>query len=264
MIIWKSDIYHNYNVDSIAVINNNVLVTSKEKNLILILDDKSGKLIDTWKGFNRPNGILAFDKYVLIIERDNKRVQLFEYSTRKLLDTWGHGFLKKPYGGTVKKLYNGYQILVTDDMTKSIYSIIYKFKNGVLSRDSSSVWKRLSFATKLESLYYDCNKDLLLVADEAREIVLIYDFKSKSMIDSFGERILTGEPEGISKWKDYYIITNQSKTDNKFYIVNEDFDIFHILKIKGVSNTDGITVNNNFLYVINDDLQVVKFNLINL
>ena len=83
MITWKSDIYHNYNVDSIAVINNHVLVTSKEKNLILILDDLTGRLIGKWEGFNRPNGILAFDKYVLIIERDNRRVQLFEYSNRK-------------------------------------------------------------------------------------------------------------------------------------------------------------------------------------
>ena len=264
MITWKSDIYHNYNVDSIAVINNHVLVTSKEKHLILILDNSTGRLIEKWYGFNRPNGILAFDKYVLIIERDNTRVQLFEYPTKKLLDTWGNGILKKPYGGTFKKLNNGYQILVTDDTTKTIYSIIYKFKDGVLTRDSSNIWKKLSFATKLESLYYDSSKDILLVADEAREIVLIYDFKSKSIIDNFGERILTGEPEGISKWKEYYIITNQSKSDNKFYIINQDFDIVHILKINGVSNTDGICVNNDYLYVINDDLQIIKFNLINI
>ena len=264
MITWKTKIFHNYNIDSIAVINNNVLVTSKEKDLIIILDDNDGKLIEEWKGFKRPNGILAFDKFVLIIERDGEKVSLFEYSTKKLIDIWGNGVLKKPYGGTVKKTNDGYQIMITDNKTKSIYLLTYKFNNNKLERKKVELWKKYGITTKLESIFYDSNKDVVLVADEARQIVYIYDFKSKELIDTFGERILLGEPEGISKWKDYYIITDQSKTDNKFYFLDESFDIYKKLEIEGVTNTDGICVYKDYLYVINNDMQVVKFHLINI
>ena len=65
-IIWKSDIIKE-NLDSICVVDNNILVTAKESDTILIFNRDTGKLIDRWTdNFDRPNGITSYKKLVKI------------------------------------------------------------------------------------------------------------------------------------------------------------------------------------------------------
>lgn len=252
-ILWKSEIFDK-NIDSICVVDSNILVTGKESNSILIFD-KQGKLVDEWvDNFDRPNGILNYNNLVGIVERDGKCFKLYDFKDRKLIHKVNK--FKKPYGLTLKIIDVHILFYVTDDGDKTIHEIRYNLLNNKF--EGSNIWKQLPFDCKLESIVYDKEKNVMLVANEADRLIYVIDYTSKRIINIVGQRFLDNEPEGIAIWKQYYVFTNQSKTNNCFHFVDKDhFDVQFTLKFKEINNTDGICIDNNHLYAINDDKQLV-------
>jgi len=252
-ILWKSDIFDK-NIDSICVVESNILVTGKESNSILIFD-KKGKLIDEWiDDFDRPNGIASYNNLVAIVERDGKCFKLYDFKDRKLINTVED--FKKPYGLTYKVENVHIIFYLTDDGDKTIYELKYNLLKN--SFDGKNIWKQLSFDCKLESIVYDKEKNIMLVANEADRLIYVINYATKNIINIVGQRFLDNEPEGIAIWNQYYVFTNQSKTNNCFHFVDkEHFDVQFTLKFKEINNTDGICIDDNHLYAINDDKQLV-------
>jgi hypothetical protein len=253
-IVWKSDIIKE-NLDSICVIDKHVLVTAKEADSILIFDYNNGKLIESWKDdFKRPNGITSYKNLVGIVERDGKCFKLYDYNGRKLL--YSYDKFKKPYGITYGVINDKILFYITDDGTHLIHEFIFDL--GTFKLISESVWKTLPSDCKLESIYLDLDENKMIVANESKYLIHIYEYSTKKLLDVIGQRFLNNEPEGLGKWKNYYVFTNQSKTNNCFHFVDiNDYDVKFTIKFADVINTDGICIDNNHLLVINDDKQLV-------
>lgn len=262
-IIWKSD-YFNTDLDSICVLPdyNIVLVTSKASNELLEFNLLDGKLVNKWKeGWRRPNGIANYGNYVFVIEKDGKLLTIYNYSNKNNIFSWGNNILKKPYGICIAEINGIINVLITDDgKNKIVYKL--RFNKNLDLIDWSKIIE-LDGRSKLESIYLDPKRKIILLADEAKYLIYIYNFNTNKLIDIIGERFLTNEPEGIAKFKNYYIITNQCKKDNTFYFLDENsYEIeYKIADNKNVSNTDGICIFDNKLLVINDDRQLVAYEL---
>ena len=99
-----------------------IIVTVKEKNEIHVYGAMNGKFKKSIKRENAyPNGITTInDQFVLVTERDNKQVAVFN-SSMDFLGTFGNDDLRSPYGITFyKQENNSYKVLVTDS---------YEYKN---------------------------------------------------------------------------------------------------------------------------------------
>ncbi len=269
-IIWKSEIFKDLDLDSICVVNNDkqthVLVTSKSTNSILVFDYKSGKLVTKWVDkWNRPNGIANYKNYVGIVERDGKKLSIYNYLTKEKLFVWGQNILEKPYGISMGFANNYLYVLITDDGNKTVHKLTFQInkENTALNLIETIPIIKLDFRSKLESIYLDINKNKILLADESKYLIYIYEFASSKLLDIIGKEYFTNEPEGISKYSNYYICTQQSKTDNRFYFLNQDnYQLeFQIADNANVSNTDGICVFENTLFVINKDSQLVAYKI---
>ena len=98
-----------------------LIATAKATDKLVVYDGQTGaKLRDvgslgTAPGqFDRPNGIAVVDDLVLIVERDNHRVQVLQLPDFSPLGVFGADDLRKPYGLWVNKQGNGYDVYVTD------------------------------------------------------------------------------------------------------------------------------------------------------
>ena len=93
-----------------------IVVTVKDKNELHVYGAMNGKFKKSIKRENAyPNGITTInDQFVLVTERDNKQVAVFN-SSMDFLGTFGNDELRSPYGITFyKQENNSYKVLVTD------------------------------------------------------------------------------------------------------------------------------------------------------
>lgn len=268
-IVWKTRVIQE-NLDSIGVIKtkdgDKVLVTAKNSGLVYEFNyntgEQSGKVNYQ---FNRPNGIACWGTYVFIVDRNDHKIILYDYNIKNNILEWGNNILKKPYGITVGFVNNDLNIFITDDgKDKIVYRLWVSLKNNVINGITNYVkMMEFGFSSKLESIYLDENKKKLLIADEGKYLVYIYDFDTNRFINLFGYMVFDNEPEGISKFKNYWICTNQSKTVNRFIFINDETfnEEFEIKDNINTTNTDGICVFENKLFAINNDCQVVCYEI---
>ena len=68
-------------------------------------------------------------------------------------------------------------------------------KNGSINNISNYVkMMEFGFGSKLESIYFDENKNKLLIADEGKYLVYVYDFDTNRFINLFGYMVFDNEP----------------------------------------------------------------------
>ena len=98
-----------------------LIATAKATDKLVVYDGQTGaKLRDvgslgTAPGqFDRPNGIAVVDDLVLIVERDNHRVQVLQLPDFTPLGVFAADDLRKPYGLWVNRQGSGYDVYVTD------------------------------------------------------------------------------------------------------------------------------------------------------
>lgn len=289
------------NVDSPAIWHgsdgeNWLLATAKEGNTVIIFDASTGKFIKRFSGngentFARPNGIAVIDNIMLIIERDNHRVQAFSLPDLKPLGIIGEAILKRPYGVAVDRVKNTYHIYVTDNYetpdgqippASALGERIQYFTFTIHGDNLVAVHKKAFGDTagqgvlnKVESIAVDREHNRLLIADEyeKQRNIKIYDVNGKFTGNLISSKYFVNEPEGIVRYdcsggNGYWITTDQGKVDNKFEVFDRK-SLKHIGTFGGeiTLNTDGIALTqksfgefpDGAFYPVHDDGSVMGF-----
>ena len=120
-------------IDSLAVWRKEgeqplLFITGKRTDQIYVCDAATGILVNTFGSpgtepgqLKRPNGIAVFQDYLIIVERDNHRIQVFSLPQFESVLIFGEEELKYPYGIALIPTPQGVDLFITDN-----YSIIQK------------------------------------------------------------------------------------------------------------------------------------------
>ena len=258
-----------------------IVVTVKDKNELHVYGAMNGKFKKSIKRENAyPNGITTInDQFVLVTERDNKQVAVFN-SSMEFLGTFGNEELRSPYGITFyKQENNSYKVLVTDSYEYNnpredrILSWDFTIESGEFSVGPATVLGNPTLY-QVESIQADKHYQTLLVAEEMKEHhkVMALDLMTGEVIkEDLGNFDRGNDPEGIALVinKDnngYWICTEQSKTDNRFHLYDrKTLEYKTTMYLDNVSYTDGIATaymhGKWFLYAVDNDARVVAFEL---
>lgn len=266
------------NVDSPAVWHGPngehwLLATAKEGNAILAFDAGNGDFIrrfgDGGSGagqFERPNGISVIDDLMLVVERDNQRVQVFKLPEFKSLGSMTHEDLRLPYGLALGKNADAsYEMYVTDnfnpalegyppeeELDQRIHHFRFRLENGAVVSEYIKSFGEISgpgLLTKVESIYFDPFHQRLLIADEAysQRNVKVYSPEGKFTGEIIPEKYFSSEPEGIALYScengdGYWVITDQHPNPGNKFEFFDRITLTHIGTLKGeiTRNTDGI------------------------
>ena len=258
-----------------------IVVTVKDKNEIHVYNAMNGEFKKSIKRDNAfPNGVTTInDQFVLVTERDNKQVAVFN-SSMDFLGTFGNDELRSPYGITFYKQEDGlYKVLVTDSYEYNnpredrILTWDFTIDNESFNISSASVLGNPTLY-QVESIYADQHYQTLLVAEEMQEHhkVMALDLMTGEVKkEDLGNFNRGNDPEGIALVinKDnngYWICTEQSKTDNRFHLYDrKTLEYMNTMYLDNVSYTDGIATaymhGKWFLYAVDNDARVVAFEL---
>ena len=258
-----------------------IVVTLKDKNEIHVYNAMNGEFKKSIKRDNAfPNGVTTInDQFVLVTERDNKQVAVFN-SSMDFLGTFGNDELRSPYGITFYKQEEGlYKVLVTDSYEYNnpredrILTWDFTIDNESFNVSSASVLGNPTLY-QVESIYADQHYQTVLVAEEMKEHhkVMALDLMTGEVKkEDLGNFNRGNDPEGIALVinKDnngYWICTEQSKTDNRFHLYDrKTLEYMNTMYLDNVSYTDGIATaymhGKWFLYAVDNDARVVAFEL---
>lgn len=272
------------NIDSVATHPGTdgvtwLFATAKEGHVIRIYDAADGRHLRDLGGpgsaagqFQRPNGILAADGMLIVIERDNRRVQLLNLPDLETLAVFGDAELDRPYGGYLQATGNdSYRLFVTDayeapdervpppaelDRRVREYSLsIERDPDGKVTAVSAN-HERAFGETEgpgmlhvVESIWGDPEHERLLIAEEdpaGGRVIKIYSFAGRYQDRQIGADIFRTQPEGIALFRcedgsGYWITTDQDRGSNVFHLFDRQ-SLAHIGGFTGAvtRNTDGI------------------------
>lgn len=267
-----------------------LMATAKEGSAIIIYDARNGKFIrrfDDAGGFSRPNGIAVIDDLLLVAERDNHRINIFNLPELTPVGIVGEKELKRPYGIAINFFDDQYHMYVTDNYETEMEEIppasqlgervqyfTFSLKDGKLESQHIRAFgdtEGEGVLYKVESIFFDRELQRLLIAEELEQIcnIKIYTPDGKFTGEVIPNDFFHYEPEGIALFaceKDssgYYIITDQSYTDNSFRVFDRK-SLKYIGSFGGeiTSNTDGVvltqeSVGTNYpfgvFYPVHDD-----------
>jgi len=258
-----------------------IVVTVKDKNELHVYNAMNGELKKSIKRENAfPNGITTInDQFVLVTERDNKQVAVFN-SSMEFLGSFGNNELRSPYGITFYKQDNSsYKVLVTDSYEYNnpredrILTWDFSIENESFNVSEASVLGNPTLY-QVESIQADKHYNTLLVAEEMEEHhkVMVLDLMTGEVLKEYlGDFNRGNDPEGIAlvinkDHQGYWICTEQSKTDNRFHLYDrKTLENFATMYLDNVSYTDGIATaymhGKWFLYAVDNDARVAAFEL---
>lgn len=258
-----------------------IVVTVKDKNEIHLYNAMNGKFK---KSISRegafPNGVTVInDQFVLVTERDNKHVAVFNTSM-EFLGSFGMNELRSPYGITFYKLDDKkYKVFVTDSYEYNnpkqdrILSWEFSIDENTFAVNAASVFGSPTLY-QVESLHVDKHFKTMLVAEEMEEHhkVMALDLENgQTKVKDLGNFNRGNDPEGIAlvigkNNTGYWICTEQSKTDNRFHLYDrQTLEYITTMYLDDVSYTDGIATaymhGKWFLYAVDNDARVAAFEL---
>jgi hypothetical protein len=99
-----------------------LVASAKATDRLVVYDGDNGRRLRTVGGpgtgpgqLRRPNGVATIDdRYLFVVERDNRRVQMFSLPDFVPLLSFGQDGLQQPYGLWVRHRGQGYEVLVSD------------------------------------------------------------------------------------------------------------------------------------------------------
>lgn len=284
-----------------------LIATAKTTHKLVVYDGQTGAHLrdvgsqGTAPGqFDRPNGIAVIDDLVLVVERDNHRVQVLHLPDFAPLGVFAADDLRKPYGLWVNKQREGYDVYVTDsydagedaqgndvlpplaELDKRVRRYALTLKGNALDATLVGSIGDISEAGALrvvESIWGDPANDRLLIAEEdetyASEIK-VYTLEGRFTGTTFGRDAFKAQAEGVmlkTCGKDgWWITTEQGKQRSVFHLFDRH-TLKHVGAFQGntVANTDGIWLDqgasarfpHGVLYAVHDDQGVVAFDWAN-
>ncbi len=275
--------------------------TAKDSDQILMFDGETGaekgafgSSGDGLNQFKRPNGIYVIDNLLLVVERDNHRVQVISLPAMQSIGFFGEDRLKQPYGIWARRFQDGIEVIVSDGyMSADNADVVptnlelgerfrrFKVKAGV---DSLTVEARGAFGAVddagairiAESIAGDVAQKRLLLAEEDQASgtrIKVYDINGQYTGQDVGAGVFKAQAEGISLYEcadgsGYWIAADQFKDRTLFHVFDRK-----TLALKGsfagntTANTDGIWLHqaatsafpNGALYAVHDDQAVAAF-----
>jgi 3-phytase len=298
------------NIDSVAVHTGTpgatwLFATAKEGNVIRIYDAATGARVrdlgssgDGPGEFRRPNGIATLDGLLIVVERDNHRVQVFNLPELEPIGIFGAAELVKPYGAYARSVgRNQYELYVTDnyetadeqvppeaelDRRVHLFTIDVTRDDGGAVRAIGAAHTRTFGATSgpgvlriVESLWGDPANDRLMIAEEdpaGGRVIKVYSLTGRFSGEIVGAGIFEVQPEGIALYTcgdgGYWITTDQSDGRNVFHVF-ERRTLVHAGAFQGAMtrNTDGIWLAREpfsdfpagAFFAVHDDQAVAAF-----
>ncbi len=280
-----------------------LIATAKGSHRLRVLDARDGSHLrmvgSPGRGlgeFNRPNGIFAVDDLLLVVERDNARVQVFALPGFTPLGSFGEASLASPYGIWTQRMpLGGYQVFITDSYQDPGLDVPpedrldRRVREFHLLRIGDVIEARLvnTFGPVVapgalrivESIWGDAHHSVLLIAEEdvsrrGSELGLkLFDVDGQFRGRIVGADRFRGQPEGIALWQcadgsGYWLASDQSDENQGFLVFDRrDFAYRGVFRSDGVRNSDGIWLHqqpiegfpDGVLYVSNDDQAVAAF-----
>lgn len=280
-----------YNVDSVAVWHgdnnqNWLIATAKTAHTLPVYDAATGKLIKTigqqgkYAGqLQRPNGIAILDDFLFVVERDNKRLQVFNLPDGQSIGMVSD--LELPYGIAAYTVNKGeqYMLYVTENAgpykksptPKKIYQYQADFDGKRMhvqllrtfgdQEGDGALWK-------VESIAVDPQHNRLFIADEhpERKNIKVYTLDGQFTGQIIGDGLIASEPEGIALYQKgdqgYVVVTDQDKKNNLFWLFDRaTLQPITCCKGQKTLNTDGIAITNKCFgpftcgafYAVHDD-----------
>ena len=274
-----------------------VITSAKLGNALYVIDGVTGRSIrKVGTGglkpgqFGRPNGVAVWGDILLVVERDNQRVQAFQLPAFKPMGFIGGDVLVKPYGlAIIPRDANSAEMYITENADLSPYPeehakvLRQRVKKFAITRTPGSVKGRLLLAfgdtvgggklTKVESIAADAAAARLVIADEAVGDLNVYTLDGKYESD-FGKKRFHGDAEGIVLYgcgptAGYWIATDQSARRNRFHLFERATHTYlATFALAGVTTTDGVALMpgvvgpmQNAFYALNDDVNVAAVSL---
>lgn len=272
------------NIDSVAVAPGDpalLFATAKATDVIKVYNASSGVEINELGGsgqssdhYLRPNGVAVADDLLVIVERDNRRVNIRSVEDFRVLATFGEEELRNPYGLWVQPLAdNEYRIYVTDayempdesippneeldERVKSFRITVDRTEAGaaasVLGRFEKSFGETTSPGALrvVESIFGDPVHDRLLIAEEDESpatglAIKVYDLAGNFAGQQIGKGVFKAQAEGIALYacddgSGYWLSTDQAD-DRTVYHVFDRETLQHAGAFMGktTANTDGV------------------------
>ncbi|MGH8165724.1 MAG: phytase [Woeseiaceae bacterium] len=275
------------NIDSVAVAAARpgrpalLFATAKETDVIKVFDASTGQELEELGGsgtspdrYRRPNGVAVVDDLLIVVERDNRRLNIRSLPDYDVLATFGADVLENPYGLWVQPLGDGeYRAYVTDAYEMPDESIppneqlderVKSFKLSVRRHDDgrpSSVEGRFERAfgettspgalRVVESIFGDPTHDRLLIAEEDEDpvtglVIKAYDLDGRFTGAQVGQGVFEAQAEGIALYAcgdgaGYWLSTDQA-ADRTVYHIFDRRSLEHVGAFMGetTANTDGV------------------------
>jgi 3-phytase len=283
-----------------------VAATAKEGDYLQVFDGRTGEFLrrigERGSGNGQlayPNGIVAIDRRrlgggpirkdivlkakgrknaLLVVERDNSRVQAFSPDTGESLGSFGQDVLHLPYGAAISYQQDDTYLFVTDTEVKPEETVkVFRLRNDgphitgefVRSFGDTEGDGRI---TEAESIAIDDMHDQVLLCDEgkARHNVKVYRRDGTFTGCTLAGDLIRGDPEGIVVFEQgeegVIILTDQRKTVSIWHVFDRQSHE-HLGAFTGkpvVANTDGICLfANKFegfplgaMFAVNNDADI--------
>ncbi len=297
---WVSTLRGADNVDSVAVAADHgwVVATCKSSHQLLVLDADTGTEVRRVGSegagpgqFRRPNGIAIVDDLVLVVERDNHRVQVLGLPDFEPMGFIGADELERPYGIAAAASARGtVDVWITDNfdwdrgnpqgheaLARRVRRYDAHVAEGRLHWEPAATFGDTTgrgALWKVETIAVDPEHERLLIADEdeGRMALLVYTTDGRFSGTVVGDTVFRSEPEGVGLWSDgthgVWVATDQHEQRSVFHLFDRS-SLGHLGAFAGTTtaNTDGIAVSapasrrfpSGAVYAVHDDRGVSAF-----
>lgn len=292
------------NVDSPAVWHGAdgqhwLLATAKEGDVLRVSDAATGELVRRVGGegsgagqLDRPNGVFVVDDLTFVVERNNRRLQVFGLPDFRPLGTFGAAELRRPYGLWIESDGgSAYRVWVTDDYEQAEDVVppdslldrrVHEYRVSVTGDSLAAEHVRAFGETTgegilhvVESIAADPEHGRLLIAEEEEGAsdIKVYSLEGRFSGTVIPTRYFPHQAEGIVLYRcgggeGYWIATDQGEGVNTFHVFDRR-TLAHAGSFRGrtVMNTDGIALTqrsfgdfpSGAFYAVHDDGNVAAF-----
>ena len=282
-----------------------LVASAKATDQLVVYDGDTGQRLRTVGGtgtalgqLQRPNGVATIDdRYLFVVERDNRRVQMFQLPDFTPLLAFGADALQQPYGLWVQPKGEGYEVLVSDaymagedaqgeDIIPPLAQLDRRFRRYELTQAGGKWTARdagafgdtgAAGAIRVpESLFGDAANNRLLVAEEdvpAGTLLREYDLQGRYLGRDVGKGQYVAQAEGIALMRcadgsGWWVASDQFADRTVFHLFDRR-SLAHVGSFAGevTGLTDGVWLDERgdarfpqgVLYASHLDLGVAAF-----